>query len=223
MELILELQSDDFWEGVTLPMLENVRRRLRSLVQFLDQEGGRQKVYTDFEDEIGTVTDVPWTGYQINDFRNYRLKVERFVREHQTHVTIHRLKHNQPIHAADIEALESILFSEGGPCSRVEFVATYGTDTPLGKLVREIVGLDRDAAQEAFAEFLTRGNLTADQMTFIGQIIDHLVHNGGMDPNLLFGPPFTDFHDNGVVGVLPQDAQAIVRTIQTINNNALVA
>ena len=223
LELILELQSDDFWEGVTLPMLEDVRRRLRSLVQFLDLKGGREKVYTDFQDEIGTVTDVPWTGYQVNDFRNYRLKVERFVWEHQTHVTIHRLKHNQPIHAADIEALESILFSEGGPCSRIEFVSAYGTDTPLGKLVREIVGLDRSAAQEAFAEFLTRGNLTADQMTFLGQIVDHLVHNGTMDPNLLFGPPFTDFHDNGIVGVLPQDAQAIVRTIQAINGNALVA
>jgi len=101
LELILELQSDEFWDGVTLPMLENVRRRLRNLVQFLDQEGGRQKVYTDFQDEVGTVTDVPFPGYQVNDFRNYRLKVERFVREHQTHITIHRLKHNQPIHSAE--------------------------------------------------------------------------------------------------------------------------
>ena len=74
------------------------------------------------------------------------------------------------------------------------------------------MGLDRLAAQEAFAEFLTRGSLTADQITFIHQIIDHLVQNGTMDPTLLFRPPFTDFHDNGIVGVLPQDAQAIVRT-----------
>ena len=69
----------------------------------------------------------------------------------------------------------------------------------------------------------THGSLTADQMTFINQIIDHLVHNGTMDPNVLFGPPFTDFHDQGIIGVLPQDAQAIVRTIRAINDNALVA
>ena len=49
-------------------------------------------------------------------------------------------------------------------------------------------------------------------MTFINRVIDHLVHNGTMDPNVLFGPPFTDFHDKGVVRVLPQDAQSIVRT-----------
>jgi type I restriction enzyme, R subunit len=60
-------------------------------------------------------------------------------------------------------------------------------------------------------------------MTCIHQIIDHLVHNGTMDPNVLFGPPFTDFHDTGVVCVLPQDAQSIVRTIRAINDNALVA
>ena len=223
IELILELQSDDFWEGVTLPMLENVRRRLRSLVQFVDRESGRQKVYTDFEDEIPAITDVPGPGYQINEFPDYRQKVERFVREHQTHATIHRLKHNLPIHAADIAALEAILFSEGGPCSKLQFVATYGTDMPLGKLVREIVGLDRKAVQEAFGEFLTRGNLTADQMTFIGQIIDHLVDRGTIDPNLLIDTPFTDLHHEGIHGVLPHDAQAILRTIETINHNALVA
>ncbi len=63
LELILDLQSDEFWEAVTLPMLENVRRRLRSPLQFLDQEGGRSKVYTDFADEdqlpnrIETISD----------------------------------------------------------------------------------------------------------------------------------------------------------------------
>jgi type I restriction enzyme, R subunit len=68
---------------------------------------------------------------------------------------------------------------------------------------------------------MSLGTLTADQVTFINQIIDHLVHNGLMDPKALFEPPFTDFHDQGIIGVLPQLAQDIVRTIRWINENAL--
>ncbi len=60
-------------------------------------------------------------------------------------------------------------------------------------------------------------------MTFIGQIIDHLVDRGTIDPNLLIDTPFTDLHHEGIHGVLPHDAQAILRTIETINHNALVA
>jgi type I restriction enzyme, R subunit len=51
MALILEMQSDEFWQDSTLPMLENVRKKLRDLVKFLDREGGRGNVYTDFQDQ----------------------------------------------------------------------------------------------------------------------------------------------------------------------------
>lgn len=92
---------------------------------------------------------------------------------------------------------------------------------PLGKLIREIVGLDANAAKEAFAQFLAAGTLTGDQITFINQIVDHLVHNGLMDPKALFEPPFTDFHDQGISGVLPHLAPQIVQVIRAINGNAL--
>jgi type I restriction enzyme R subunit len=155
--------------------------------------------------------------------RDYRMKVERFVREHQNHITIQRLKLNQPITVADLQALEAILFSDEGPGSREDFIETYGTEQPLGKLVREIVGLDRTAAKEAFADFLSSGNLTADQMTFINQIIDHLTQNGIMDPHRLFDPPFTDQHDQGVIGVMGERAPVILQVIEKINANAMVA
>src|SRR3954454_945699 len=39
MALILDLQTDEYWQDITLPMLENVRKKLRDLVKFLDKEG----------------------------------------------------------------------------------------------------------------------------------------------------------------------------------------
>ncbi|HUQ69236.1 MAG TPA: DEAD/DEAH box helicase family protein [Planctomycetaceae bacterium] len=221
LALIQELQTDEYWQHATLPMLEEVRRALRGLVQFLDRSQQRENVYTDFEDELGLAQVIANPIGRDDNLKNYRLKVERFVREHADHPTIDRLKRNQAITPADLTALEAILFSEQGAGSRQDFQQIYGTEQPLGKLVREIIGLDVNAAKEAFGQFLSLGTLTADQVTFINQIIDHLVHNGLMDPKALFEPPFTDFHDQGIIGVLPQLAQEIVRTIRRINENAL--
>ena len=49
MASILEIHTDDFWQGITLPMLETVRRRLRALVK-LSEYKRRSLVYSDFED-----------------------------------------------------------------------------------------------------------------------------------------------------------------------------
>ena len=165
--LIQEIQTEEFWKDVTLPMLENVRKKLRGLVQFLDSTGERKRVYTNFEDELQPEREFPDLIKSDDSRKNYRLKVERFVRQHVDHPTIHRLKHNEPITIADLAELESILFSAEGPGSRETFNETYGTDQPLGKLIREIVGLDPNTAKVAFADFLGRGTLSADQITFI--------------------------------------------------------
>jgi len=223
MELILDLQTDEFWEFVTLPSLEKVRKNLRDLIKFVDKQGGRENVYTNFEDELGEESEIAGLVEKDVNLKNYRLKVERFIRDHETHFTIHKLKTNKPINEADILALETILFSEEGPGSREDYEATYGTDQPLGKLVRQVVGLDQNAAKEAFNEFLSSATFTADQIAFINRIVDHLVENGMMEPNELFDPPFTDMHAQGVIGILRDDAQRVVDVLEGINRNAVVA
>jgi type I restriction enzyme R subunit len=172
----------------------------------------------DLTDQMGTPTVMTSLIAADPGLKNYRLKVSRFLREHENHITIQRLKMNRPISSADLEALEAILFSAEGLGSRADFTATFGTDQPLGKLVRQIVGLDRNTAKEAFSEFLASTALTADQIRFI----DHLTQNGLMEPKALFEPPFTDQSEQGVVGVLPAQAEAIVKVIE-VNANALVA
>lgn len=222
MELILELQSDEYWEDITLPMLENVRRNLRDLIKFIDKEGPREKVYTDFTDELGEGTEITGLIQSDPNLKNYRLKVEKFIREHEDHVTIRRLKNNEPISVNDLIGLEEILFSEDGPGSKEDFEKTYG-DQPLGELVRRIIGLDKQAAKKAFGDFIATGHLKADQIRFIDQIIEHLAQNGVMNLEALYEPPFTDMHYEGIDGVFPEQADNVVSIIQTVNANARAA
>jgi len=220
MELILELQTDDWWQGVTLSLLEDVRIRLRDLVKFIEKEEGMADVFTNFEDEIGMGSEDHQLVKADSNMADYRKRIQRFIIEHADHITIRRLKNNEPITPTDIRALEDILFSEEGPISRPEYEKLYG-DRPLGILVRSVVGLSRKAAKEAFSEFLSGAPLTPDQMAFLDQIVEYLVNNGTMEPKVMFDTPFTHINDQGVVGVFDQqESIKVIELVKHVNENA---
>jgi len=76
--------------------------------------------------------------------------------------------------------------------------------------------------QKKSTEFISTGNLRADQMTFINTIIKHLTTNGIIDKKMLFEPPFTNIHDQGLLGVFKEkNARKVVSLIDEINRNAL--
>ena len=57
LALILEVQTDEYWQDITAPMLETVRRRLRALIKLIELKR-RPIVYSDFEDQIGQGTAI---------------------------------------------------------------------------------------------------------------------------------------------------------------------
>ncbi|MBA3756461.1 MAG: hypothetical protein H0X02_09640 [Nitrosomonas sp.] len=221
MALILDLQTDTWWTDVTLPMLENVRVKLRELARFISPEE-RADIYTNFTD---TLIQEESAEYQVvkrdPNLQNYRDRVQRFIRDHQDHVTIRRLKNNEPVTPTDIAALETILFAQNGPIPKNEYANIYGKE-PLGKLVRSIVGLDRNAAKAVFAEFLAKyPALNADQMAFLNEIVEYLVKNGVIEPRVIFETPFNHYHELGVAGVFGDElSKQMVERIHCVNQNA---
>jgi type I restriction enzyme R subunit len=63
-ELLDDVAGDDWWQDVTLPMLETMRRRLRSLVKLIDKSR-RGIVYSDFEDELGELSAASLRGMDV--------------------------------------------------------------------------------------------------------------------------------------------------------------
>ncbi len=80
-----------------------------------------------------------------------------------------KLKTNQPLTATDIAPLEEILWQEVG--TKQDYEQEFG-EKPLGEFVREIVGLDMNAAKEAFSEYLTSASLDSRQIYFVNQIVE---------------------------------------------------
>lgn len=87
--------------------------------------------------------------------------------------------------------------------------------------IRKLVGLDREAASEAFGEFLHNTTYSATQIRFIDQVVSYLTQNGTMDPGLLYEPPFTDIHNEGLDGVFGDaGATKIIHLLQEIELRA---
>ncbi len=187
-ELINKILHTDYLDNAGINEFEYIRENLRDLMKYII---GKQVVpyITNFNDEI---LSVEWneSDLESDDLKNYKAKAEFYIRQHQDEAAIAKLKSNVPLSAEDVKALERILWSEVG--SKKDYEAEYG-EKPLGEFVREIVGLDMTAAKAAFAEYLNDVNLDADQIYFVNQIIEYIVHNGVMkDMSVLQEPPFTD-------------------------------
>ena len=70
------------------------------------------------------------------------------------------------------------------------------SDGKLGLFVREMVGLDREAAKRAFDGFLIGKTMTANQIQFIDLVINYLTQSGWMTAAQLYESPVHRFQDN---------------------------
>lgn len=221
MALIQMVASDEWWEDVTTPMLETVRRRLRALVKLIPK-GQKKVVYTDFEDELGETStiDLPQVTAGLN-MGKFKEKARVFLKAHESHLSLQRLRRNQPLTPGDMTELEKMLVDAGGSQSLIDEakVQSHG----LGIFIRSMVGLDREAAVQAFSEFIEGTTTTPNQIEFINLIVQELTQNGVMEADRLFQSPFTDFNAQGPLGVFPSArVTRIVDVLAQIRARAMV-
>jgi type I restriction enzyme R subunit len=219
LALLQEIQTDAFWEGVQVPALENVRRKVRSLVKLIERSK-RKIVYTSFNDELGEEMVVPLLDVPVGvDVEKLRAKAQEFLKKHEQDTAIQRLKWNEPLTSADLLALEQIFAAEGTSAAGIEEAKRVSHG--LGLFVRSLVGLDRAAAKRSFASFLEGKTLTANQIEFVDLVIDHLSRRGWIDPVQLYESTFIDLHPHGVDGVFSDpEVREMLSILTSIRQNA---
>lgn len=216
-ELIYKIINTSYVDDAGIEDFEYIREELRGLMKYVPEN--KLTLYnTNFTDDILS-TEWHEADLESDDLKNYRAKAEYYIRQHQDKIVIAKLKTNKPLSEFDVQALEEILWNEIG--TKEEYEKEYGKK-PLGEFVREIVGLDMNAAKEAFAEFLNSTSMDSRQVYFVNQIIEYIVHNGMMkDISVLQEAPFTD---KGSVAEVFDDLNVwmeIRKVIEQINANAV--
>jgi len=195
MVLIQAIVGDEWWEDVTIAMLEAARKKLRALIKLIEKSK-KNVVYTDFEDELGESSNVVLPGIAKGmNLAKFKDKARQFLRAHEGHLSLQRLRRNQPLTPSDLDELGKMLVEAGGSTEVIQQAAEQSHG--LGIFIRSLVGLDRETAKQAFSQFVVGTTATANQLEFIDLVVEYLTENGVMEPARLYESPFTDISPQG--------------------------
>lgn len=207
-QLIDRIIQDGYWAEADIFAFEKAREALRELMQFLDSEI-QSIYYTHFDDElVNIIVGEPLGGGP--ELKPYKERVQSYLREHGDTLAVYKLRNNKQMTTTDLAVLEKILWQDLG--SKEDYVKNYG-EKPVGMLVRELLGMDQQAVNEAFSEFITDSSLNSRQIDFVKMIISYIVKNGNIvDVKSTFTQqPFTEFA--GGIGNLFRDNMLVVQRI----------
>ena len=221
MPLIQSIAGEEWWQDITVGMLEHARRQLRLLVKLIER-AKRAIVYTNFEDQIGEAVEIDMP---INvgglDYERFKNKTREFLRAHQDRLAVQKLRRNLPITTTDLQELEAILLEQAA--GDVGLIEQAKQDSQgLGLFVRSLVGLERAAAVEAMNQFLNNTTATSTQLEFVHLIVDELTKHGAMASERLYQSPFTDLTATGPDAIFPTaTVTELFKTIEDIRLRAV--
>lgn len=218
--LLEKILHTNYLEESDIDDFEIIRKNLRDLIKYIPRSG---RIYmTDYEDDI---LSIDWHESELenDDLQNYKDKLEFYIKEHQeNNPVIMKLKGNKPLDQNDVDELEDMIWNQLG--TKQDYYSEVG-EKPLGEFVREIVGLDMNAAKEAFSKYLDEREMNRHQIYFVNQIVEFIVRNGMMkDLSVLQESPFID--QGNVVELFGDNIDlwsGIRSVINSINENALCA
>lgn len=219
-ELLNKILHTNYLEESDIDDFEIIRKNLRDLIKYIPKI---VNVYmTDFDDDILSVN---WNESDLenDDLQNYKDKLEYYIKQHQEdNPVIMKLKENKPLDKNDMDELEKIIWGQLG--TKQDYYSEVG-EKPLGEFVREIVGLDMNAAKEAFSKYLDERQMNRNQIYFVNQIVEFIIRNGVMkDLSVLQESPFID--KGNVVELFGDNINlwsGIQNVINSINKNAICA
>jgi type I restriction enzyme, R subunit len=220
-ELLDDVASDEWWQDVTLPLLEMVRRRLRGIVKLVPKIR-RGVVYMDIADTEGEIrsTEIRGMPSGVGQAR-FVAKVRSYLRTHEHDEIVRKLSGNQPVSQGELSSLAALFVDSGfGTEGDVEaVVAEYGG---LGLFLRRLGKLDYDAAAAVFS-FLSSQVLNQRQRDYVDLLVKVLSENGVLDIGVLYdeGTPFTNRAPQGPEELFSREVVDQIQTaLEAVRANA---
>ena len=204
-------ESENFWINADLKSIELLREEIRDLMKYIEGEGDVPPVITHFDDEE---EEVESSGAGMLDIRTYREKVLDYLANNFDNPVIRKIKNLEQLTSEDLEELEKILWEQLG--SKTDYYKTTSADN-LAVFIRSLVGLDQQAINEKFGEFLNENVLNSQQQEFLQTIINYVKENGDIESeDLLNVSPFDNYDILELFGEKIKVLQYVINTVHGV-------
>lgn len=220
--LVIETRTAEFWKGVTVQKLEDVREKLRGVMQFRQGSattGSLPPKVINIEEDPSLIEQkrhvVKLEGLQLAAYRN---RVEKVLRElFETNETLKRIKIGQPVTESDLEVLTSLVLTQD-PMLNLHDLVDYYPDCAghLDLAIRSIIGLDAAAVNKRFTAFVQQHpTLNSGQIQFLDMLKNHIAKYGSIEIGRLYEAPFTSVHTDSIDGLF-HDEKEVTEIIDII-------
>jgi type I restriction enzyme R subunit len=204
-ETIKQVKSAEFWQTATFDALETVRKELRGVIKYVAKATYEplSPKFIDLQDGREEFERLP-TKLKFSDMPGYRKQVQAaLLKVFDENPTLQKIKEGTPVSRADLESLTSLVLTQH-PDVDQEILKEFFEQTaePLDFAIRGIIGMDAEAVNERFTDFVVRyPGLSANQVSFLNLLKNHISRYGSIELEQLYESPFTTVHSEGLDGV----------------------
>ncbi len=190
---IKQARNPDWWRAASLDEIEQVRIDLRDILRYRDKGDT-----TKYEPPVIDVKD----GHEIRgqqssylatvDLKAYRVKVEQALNElFDSDPTLSKIRQGKTVTEQELDALNALVHTNHPEVDLNTLKDFYDTAAPLEQILRSVIGMDFDAVNQRFAEFVqTYPALTAKQVQFLGMLKRQIAKSGAVELDNLYEMPF---------------------------------
>ena len=212
LSVIERVKSDEFWHEVTVGSLEEIRDQLRGIIQFRrkDDVTPFEPVIIDVaEDESQIITKkhkVRLDKLDDLDMAAYRNRVNNVLQAIiDQNETLRKIRLGQPVTNNDLEDLCSLVLTQEPGLDLHNLMDYFQQAESLDQAIREIIGMDADAVQKRFTEFVqAHPNMASHQIKFLDLLQSHIARFGSIKTDDLYEPPFTTLHSDSLDGLFDE-------------------
>lgn len=203
-ETIKRVKSAEFWKMVSVTALEEIRKELRGIMKYADRTPYEPESpkFIDLKDGAIEYKRLP-TSLKFQDMPGFRKKVqEALLKVFDEDPTLQKIRACKSVTEEDLKALTSLVLTQNPNVDQEVLREFFETAEPLEEAIRSVIGMDAGVVNARFSVFVARyPGLTANQVSFLNLLKNHISRYGSIEIGDLYEPPFTAIHSEGLDGV----------------------
>jgi type I restriction enzyme R subunit len=218
--VIKEVENAEFWQHISIDRLEHARKELRGIMKYRrsNMEPGVGTQTTGTKD--GGVKDFERDVYLSGEAEalQYRRRLKAILDDMLVdNPILQKIYNEEPYQLDELKTLTSTILTSNPGVNLDILNQFYGrTANQLHETIRELIGMDPQAVEKHFTDFLHKhSTLTAQQVRFMNLLKNHISQHGTISVEKLYEPPFDSVSHEGVDGVFkPEDVDALVTVLK---------